>query len=98
MTKMLRKQLEKLEQSKENCKIFLDRELVFFGKIWRIDGESIELITFSKEDAAEDLATSGKLIVPIDLIIALGYGWHTLRNREQSLVSASIDLQPFKNG
>ena len=96
---MLRKQLKELEISKDNCRIWLGTELSFFGKIWRLDADAIELITFANEfkpsgsDAAEceELATSSRWIIPIKSIVAIGYGWHTLSNKEPTLQFAERD-------
>jgi hypothetical protein len=57
----------------------LAAELNFFGKIWQIDDEFVELIAFTREENIDDLATTSSWIIPIDRIVALGYASHSPR-------------------
>lgn len=91
MTQMIRSQLQVLEQSKDNCRIWVSRDLGFYGQVWQVDTQTVELIAFNKEDVGNELATTSRWLIPIRSIVAIGYGWHTLCNREQTLQYAKPD-------
>lgn len=91
MTKTIRLQLQALEESKDNCRIWVSKDLAFYGQVWRVDPGTVEIIAFTKEDSGDELATSSHWLIPIRSIVAIGYSWHTLRDREQILQLASPD-------
>jgi hypothetical protein len=80
-----------LEQSKDNCRIWLGKDLSFYGQIWQVDASTVELIAFTKEASEGELATTSHWLIPIRSILAIGFDWHTLRDREQTLQATTPD-------